>query len=620
MAQVITPDDEPDDDGHTGQSGMSDLPPDMPGHGQFGGMSRRELYLEGERRRDYFLKLLLSGKGVYEAIGIMGMNRSTYQKWRARNPEFAEEVDSIKSGARQFKDGTADTWEGFAEFRHLFFKHKTPPHQQAIVHALESAQPGDIRLILVPPEHGKTTLFEDYACYKLGTRNEYRITVGTEAQKLARRIVGRVKNRMEPDGPFPRFVEQFGPFVPQKLEGRATRQMWAADYFNVHGRQHGDERDYSMVGIGFSSNIAGSRTDHLHGDDLQSLKTLSQTEKMIEVFRQDWLSRPGETGITTVNGTRVGDGDIYEAMMEIWDGNPLFKVVRLPAIITDPVTGEKRPLWEYDPETKSGYTLAMLERIRDKVGEDAWARNYMQQPRSKGLGTFTADIIDRCMNHERILGSELPVPGAPIYIGLDPALGGINCLMAVQITASKLYILDIVEDQNLARNEQIMDRIEAMVVHLQARGGVVTDLVIEAMNFQRGLARDERLREMSERYGFGLREHLTGVNKYDSDIGVPSMVSTFLKREIDIANGDDARTRDIAETFKQQLLRWRPGIKGNILRQDQVMALWFPWILWQSRRRTVATAKPNFRSHGLPWRPTSTGLLVSSGASPFYGG
>lgn len=587
---------------------------------EMGRKDRKTLFLEGEARREKFLELMLGGLTPEEALTAMGLSNSTYRQWRKRDQMFAAEVDSIRTGARVFKDGTKDDWTGFAEFRAKFFKHKTPPHQQLIVQAMEQARPGDIVLILVPPEHGKTTLFEDYACMKLAVNPNYRITVGTEAQKLARRIVGRVKNRMEQDGPFPRFVEQFGPFVPQKMEGRATRQSWAADYFNVYKRKLSDERDYSMVGIGFGSNIAGSRTDHLHGDDLQSMKTLGQTERMLETFRQDWLSRPGEGGITTINGTRVGDGDIYEQMMEAYDGLELFRTVRLPAIVTDPVTGEKSPLWPYDPETKTGYTMDMLDRLRSKVGEDAWSRNYMQLPRAKGLGTFTEDTVDRCRNHERILGSDLPAPGAPIYIGLDPALGGVNCLIAVQITGTKLYVLDIVEETGLARNEQIMDSLQGMVARLHARGGQVTDVVIETMNFQRGLARDERLKEISERHGFGLREHLTGVNKYDADIGVPSMVTTFLKREIDIAYGPDERTRDIADELRRQLLRWRPGIKGNVLRQDQVMALWFVWILWQSRRKTVEDSSTNFVCHGLPWKPMNSGLIVPTTGSPFYQG
>lgn len=575
------------------------------------------LFREGEERRRRFLECLASGLTQDEALSAVGVTYSTYRSWRTRDREFAAEADSARSGAMRFRD--EESWESFAEFRQLYFRHHTPPHQALIINALESAKPGDIRLVLVPPEHGKTTLFEDFACYKLGSNPEYRITVGTEAQKLARRIIGRVKNRMELDGPFPKYAKTFGPFTPQK-DNRSTRQAWAADYFNVYKRRALDERDYSMVGIGFGSNIAGSRTDHLHGDDLQSMKTLSQTEKMMDTFRQDWLSRPGENGITTVNGTRVGDGDIYEKMMEAWDGDPLFQVVRLPAIVKDHMTGEERPLWPYDPHTKTGYTMEMLERIHTKVGPDAWSRNYMQLPRARSLGTFTEDMIDQCRNYGRRLGV-LPVENAPIYIGLDPAIGGINCLMGIQVTSDKLYILDVVEDQNLAQNEQIMARLEALVVKYRALGGAVTDVVIESMNFQRGLARDERLRELSERHGFALREHLTGTNKYDPDIGVPSMVSSFLRREVDIAYDADTHTRDVADQLRDQLLRWRPGIKGAVLRQDQVMALWFVWIVWQSRRKMHLASSADIQMHGLPWKPMDTGLFVpATGRSPFYQG
>lgn len=580
---------------------------------------RKVLHLEAEAKKDRLLELLLQGLLVTEALAEIGVSEGAYRQWRKRDELFAAELDSILNGSRQFKEGDQD-WEGFADFRLKFFGHHTPPHQMMMVQALEEAQPGDITLILVFPESGKTTLFEDYACYKLATDPTWRSTIGTEAQGLARRIVGRIKNRLEVDGPFPQFVSAFGPFAPQRNDGRATQQVWAQDYFNVYKRKGSDQRDFNVVGIGFGSQIAGTRTDHLHCDDLQSMKSLNQTPKMFETFQQDWLSRPGEHGKTTINGTRVGDGDIYEAIEEAYSGKSFFRVVRLPAVIVDHATGEKRPLWEYDPKTKSGYTMKQLDRMREKVGESAWARNYMQQPRSKSLGTWTEDIVDRCLNTERIYGQDtLPVPGAPVYIGLDPALGGINCLMAIQVTGTKLYILDIQEDEKLARNEDIMLRLEAMIVNVKARGGHVTDVIIEAMNFQRGLARDERLKELAERHAFSAREHLTNSNKYDADIGVPSMVSSFIRREIDIPNGDDDRTREVTSQLRNQLLRWRPGARGSVLRQDQVMALWFVWVVWQSRRKVVDEARTNFVSDALPWKPTTSGLLVpAGGASPFY--
>lgn len=577
-------------------------------------------YLEAERRREEFLQELLRGASPKEACETFGIKATTYRQWRQRDPFFAAEVDSIRSGARQFKE-EAPTWENFADFRKLFFGHDTPFHQAMIINALEATAPGDITMVLVPPEHGKTTLFEDYASMKLATDPEYRITVGCEAQGLSRRILGRIKNRMEENGPFKKYVQQFGPFVPQNMDGNASRQTWAQDYFNVYKRRAFDERDYNMVGIGFGSNIAGSRTDHLHCDDLQSMKTLAQTERMVETFRQDWLSRPGETGITTINGTRVGDGDIYEKLEDEYADEDFFHIVRLPAIVKDHVTGEEKPLWPHNPDSphkQKGYTMEMLDRLRRKVGEDAWSRNYMQKPRASGLGTFTVDILDRCLNPERGIDDPLPDNG-PIYIGLDPALGGINCLTAWQVTSKKLYLVAVQEDRGFGRNEQIMEALETMVLRMKGLGGNVTDVVIETMNFQRGLARDERLQEMANRYGFATREHLTGVNKYDPDIGVPSMSSTFIKKEIDLPWKADERTRQIVGEFREQHLRWKPGVKGNILRQDMVMSEWFVWILWMSRRRNHLAAGTNFKGSGLPWTPTQSGLLLPAGASPFYG-
>lgn len=586
------------------------------------GLTSRQMHQGAEARKRTVLEAMAEGVSAADACEQVGVRFNTFQVWCTRDAVFAQKARTLQAMnvAQQAIEQEDDDWSNFVKFRQFWFGHHTPYHQQLIVNAILKAKPGDIVMVLVPPEHGKTTLFEDYVCWRLARKPEYRVTVGTEAQALARRIVARVKNRFDPVGPFPKFVRKFGPFAPQKGDGRASRQTWTADFFNVAKRRHSDERDYSMVGIGFGANIAGTRTDHLHGDDLQSLRSLAHTDKMLATYRQDWLSRPGETGFSTINGTRVGDGDIYEALMEAYDGEELFTVIKLPAIVTDPMTKEQRPLWDYDPSTKTGFSMKMLERIRTKVGDDAWSRNYMQQPRARSLGTFNEPIIDRCANPRRRFGEKPPFEQAPIYIGLDPALGSYNCLMGVQATPTKLHILDIVEDTGFTRNEQIMARLEALVVKYQGMGAQVSDVVIESKNFQLGLARDERLREMSEKYGFALREHLTNINKYDADIGVPSMVGTFIKNEVDIpADLSDTFTNELFDQFRRQLLRWRPGVKGANLRQDQVMALWFVWILWMSRRKLQAVTSKSFNGDKLPWKPTRTGLLVPNvGASPFY--
>ena len=347
-----------------------------------------------------------------------------------------------------------------------------------------------------------------------------------------------------------------------------------------------------MVSLGWRSKIAGTRTDHLHIDDIQSRVSLNLTEQMFEIFRQDWLTRPGEQGRTSINGTRVGEDDFYERVMEQIDSD-ILRVIKFPAIVTDE-KGEPEPLW---PDF---FSLESLDRIRRKVGEEAWSRNYMQEPSSSAAATFTDESIHKCLNPLRSVNHE-PPKDCSVYIGVDPALGSNNCVIAATPHEGKLKILFIREDVGLTRNEQILGIVEDAVLQCGRNGSSVSDVIIEAMVFQKGLSRDERLIEMTQRYGFRVREHLTGMNKYDETIGVPSMALSFMRGEIDIPYADDPSTRHQADQLIRQLKAWRPMKRGTKLRQDQVMALWFIWILWRQRKQSFDLDTSQFNFGGLPW-------------------
>ena len=280
---------------------------------------------------------------INDACLIAGVTRSAYEKWRQRIPDFAAKADACRIKALENTGVEIEEDSSFQIFRREYFGHESPWFHLRAIEAYENTPPGNITLILWPPEHGKTTLAEDYFCYKLATNPEFRITVGSEGQDMARKILGRIRTRMEPTGPYPRYVAKFGPFVPQNASGRKTAQAWGADYFNVYKKSRHDERDYSMVSLGWRSKIAGTRTDHLHIDDIQSRVSLNLTEQMFEIFRQDWLTRPGENGRTSINGTRVGEDDFYEQLMKEIDSD-ILRVIKFPAIVTND-KGEPEPLW-----------------------------------------------------------------------------------------------------------------------------------------------------------------------------------------------------------------------------------------------------------------------------------
>jgi hypothetical protein len=288
----------------------------------------------------------------------------------------------------------------------------------------------------------------------------------------------------------------------------------------------------------------------------------------------------------------VGQDDFYERVMTEIDSD-ILKVIKFPAIIANE-EGEPEPLW---PDF---FTMTSLDRIRRKVGEEAWSRNYMQEPSSSAAATFDDESIHKCLNPLRSVNHE-PPENCSIYIGVDPALGSNNCVIAATPHDGKLKILFVREDRGLTRNEQILGIVEEAVLRCGTNGSSVSDVIIEAMVFQKGLSRDERLIEMTQRYGFRVREHLTGINKYDETIGVPSMALSFMRSEIDIPYADDPSTRHQADQLIRQLKAWRPLKRGTKLRQDQVMALWFIWILWRQRKQTFDIDTSQFNFGGLPW-------------------
>jgi hypothetical protein len=563
----------------------------------------------GLKRRQAWFESFESERDIRIANAAAGIADATYRRWRDRYPDFKERVDALRLDKHSIVPDKG--WDGgFAAFRLKYFGMPSTWFQLRAIYAYERTRLGNITMILWPPEHGKTTLFEDYASYKLALDPTFRFTVGSEGQPMSRKILARVKNRMLPSGPFREFVAKWGPFAPQS--GAAANQPWQADYFSVFKKGSFDERDYSMVGLGIGSAIAGTRTDHLHVDDVTSLKNMNMTDKIVETFRQDWLTRPGERGVTTINGTRVGEGDFYQ-QLEDELGPDILKVLKLPAVVWNSIAQAYEPLWQHDPDTGAGYTMDMLNRTRDKVGEAAWARNYMQEPIVAGDRTFTDDHVAAMCNPLRAIVDPTPTPGSAI-ITVDPALGGYNVVMGLAIHDQKLKVVDLFEDQKLTANEQIINRIEQMVLRLSTPHTPVTDVVIEANAFQKGLASDRQLLELMAKWGFSIRSHLTGDNKYDESIGVASMARDARLGLIELPYAEDASTRYAIDELTKQMRRWRPYIKGARLRQDRLMALWFGWILWRERNGAPGINTNTFSFSGMPYSPTHTGLIVPIGA------
>lgn len=529
------------------------------------------------QRQDQFLKLVRGGRQVKEAVGELGISIETYRKWRKRFPEFRAQIDELR--LERLTDADAPYEGDFISHRLHFFGLETYWHQREIVHAIESAKPQEIVLVLVPPEHGKTTLLEDYVCYRLGNDPDHRFLYVSEGQARTRKILGRIQRRMTDHAIAAEFIARFGPFYMKGQERQG--KPWSADYFTLYKAGH-DERDFSFEGLGWRSAVAGTRTDTLLVDDIQSRRSLNLTDSMVETFRQDFLTRPGRTGRTVIVGTRVGLGDFYE---RIQDEGIVDRVVSLPAMDDD-----GRSLC---PELWPAEDLA---KKREKVGEVTWWRNYQQKPQAAMDATFTEDMLEDAHDISLKVGkSRYPDKVA----GLDPAITGGNALTVWSYDATHFELVDMDRVFNAARVEEILVRIERMAALYAFQ-----DLVVEDNSWQHGLSQDERLWNLSRTFGFRIKTHVTGSNKLDDTIGVGRMPTSFLKGEIAFP-GANAESRERVKVLVEELGEWRADIPTKKRRQDCVMSMWFAWLFWQERRAIMGNTSRTFVRSGLPYAPTA---------------
>jgi len=519
-----------------------------------------------EMRKSLFLEYMEKDPTIYRACESVGVVYETYRRWKAEDTDFALKVEQLKKGGRH--EGGYDG--SFVGFRREYLNMETYWHQYEIVKAIQSAESNRITQVLVPPEHGKTTLLTDYINYKLAIEPNTRITYVHEAQPFARKVVGQVQRRMLENE---KYLLRFGPFYDES-------KPWRADYMTVANSTH-DERDYSLEGRGITSSVQGVRTDLLLVDDVQSLRTLNLSESRVNSLRQDFFSRPGVHGKIVMVGTRVGPADVWETMWKDDDLYSLIDLVQLPAM-----DQEGNPLC---PELWPKHALESKKKI---VGEEAWWRNYQQQPLSSGMQTFTPEMIDSCKRDDYRI--QQPIKGATTVLGVDPALGGGNSILAASLTDSHLLVVDNQIDYNLAREEDIFTRVGQFAARYRP-----SHVVIERDAMQKGMARSSTLKELSKRYKFQIVEHTTSQTKTDPILGVSSMASAFIHESIIFPWGDKQSEHRLKELIAQ-LLAWRPDIPTKLLTQDAVMSLWFAWKFWMERTPPDRSTMDKFRFKAMP--------------------
>lgn len=550
----------------------------------------RQRALSKREAMDTVLQLVVDGMKPHQAIRSLGRSVSCYEKWRQDHPDWAQKITNIRLG----REDPTLTGMPFVQFRSTYFDRSTPQHHYQIIEAMERAQPDSVTLVLAFPESAKSSLYLDRICHRLGVNPSTRMALISEGQDLARKLVRQVANRMTDRGQFDPYITRFGPF---RAPDRDLSRPWNADYL-VHMQAQLDEKDYSLEARGAGSTLYGGRFDEICLDDIQSDKNLAMTGTLLTYIRQTVLTRPAKgVGRTFILGSRVGERDIYRALM---DEEIVDQVITIPAldrhisrdehftkvrgkVVANPGCPAQSNWPEY-------WTLQDLAVRRDKVGEEIWARTYMQHSVVASGATFTEEMIENAKDHDRTIG---PMLGGTERIGMcDPALdSGTAAFLVASVSPQKMHLIDGRQRADIYRSEDIISQIADYTMAYRP-----TRWIIEENNYQKALVRDERLHRLAAKFGFEIQPHQTHRNKNDPLMGVKMMASAFSDGEISIPWGDD-QTRILMGPLVDELRNWRPGMRGSVLKQDSVMALWFGWLWWEANRQA-------YHSPPRSWRPS----------------
>jgi hypothetical protein len=567
---------------------------------------------------------IAAGLSVAEACEQAQRTVKAHENWRATDPDYARAVDEARfnraQAVKQGKDADVSNID-FETFCRDFLNQPLYPHQKIWVDVLEGKKepelhdsmtykPGDKSRVLinVPPNHAKSmTLTIQYALYRLCMDPNIRIIIVSKTQQLAKDFLWAIKQRLTS----PRWAALQAAFGgPNGF--KSSESGWSADriYLSDELRTSG-EKDPNIQAIGLSGQIYGARADLIIVDDAVTLTNAAEYEKQIRWLTQEVASRlPGAGGRLLVIGTRVAPVDLYSELLNpdrFISGKSPWTHLAMPAVLSyaeDPNDWET--LWPVAQEPWDGSENAEpdengnyprwdgyhLSRVRDQIPARIWALTYMQ------LGVSEDSVFDPiCINgsQDKRRRPGLLVPGAidhprrgmeGLYtiLSLDPAMAGDSfaIVMAVDRQTQKRYVLQAWV-QHSPTPEWIRNLIKSVAVEYS-----VNEVVVETNAFQLFLFHDPEVNEFLRQRGIRMQPHYTGRNKQDPDFGVASVAPLFgSTRGVNDGAGRKVHSGDNlihlprvddSEGLKalvEQLITWQPGVRGNKLKMDGPMALWF---------------------------------------------
>ena len=565
------------------------------------------------------LEHVRNGLTVKAALTVIGRTESSYEQWRAGDPEFraAMDVVRLRKNVEAREDAGLKDDIGFPEFSERFLGAVVYPHAQNVVDLIEGRDPSwlhpsmtfergerDLVICNMPPEHAKsTTITMNYVTYRIAMNPAIRVIVVSKTQGMARKFLYGIKTRLTSD----RFARMHAAYAPG---GSFTKggESWTQDLIYVGGADS-DEKDPTVQSVGVRGHVFGARADLIVLDDVIDGTNAHEYEKQIEWLQSEVVSRISNNGSLLVVGTRLASKDLYLELRNEHrypDETSPWSYLAMPAVLESADNPEDWvTLWPYSNMPEVGakgadaeplenglfakWTGPRLAKKRARMQPRTWSMVYMQSQVSDDA-VFDQAAVSGVINGARMSGlaprdmnavrEGRGMDGLLCVAGLDPATTGHTAMVCIglDITTGKRFVLDAFNRPG-TRPEEMRAQLMAWTEKYS-----IAEWRIEKNGFQGFLVHDREINDFCAARGTLIRPHFTGSNKHDPILGVSSMTMLFNGWEDKNATIELPSTHgsEAVKSLVEQLTTWSPeGHKKQ--KTDLVMALWFAELACRDR-------------------------------------
>ena len=153
-----------------------------------------------QQRQQLYLAALLEGLSVRGAASKAGCGETAVRKWRSLYPSFRMDEERIRN-----KQGGGKAPVPFdASFFETYLGRSVPAHRPRLIELLTYLRVNEWGLVLMPPDHLKTSTVEGFLVHQLAMNPQLRCLVISKTANFAKKIVGAGQGEIRVSGTFRR--------------------------------------------------------------------------------------------------------------------------------------------------------------------------------------------------------------------------------------------------------------------------------------------------------------------------------------------------------------------------------------------------------------------------------